>query len=101
MNFAGLTVGAFTLCAIGLGFLWVVKLEYHLGAHIWKSVAVLGLAVSLLSGLISAPVFSAGVGILGGTIVWGAFELPDQEKRVAAGMFRTNPKKRGVDGRGD
>jgi hypothetical protein len=93
MNFSGIIVGIFTFAAIGFGFLWVIKLEYHVGAHIWKGVAVMGVIVSLLSAFIAEPALSAGVGILGGTIVWGAFELPDQEKRVAAGMFKRNPKR--------
>lgn len=94
MNFAGILIGVFTFFAIGFGFLWVIKVEYYLGAHVWKVVAVLGIAISALSALISEPVLSAGVGILGGTIVWGAFELPDQEKRVAGGMFKQNPKRK-------
>ena len=98
MNFSGLIVGLFTFCAIGLGFLWVVKLEYFVGARVWKAVAGLGVLVSVLSGGIADPVISAGIGILGGTILWGAFELPDQAVRVEKGMFPRNPKKRGKGG---
>jgi hypothetical protein len=93
MNFSGILIGFFTLVAIGFGFFWVIKLEYYFGARIWKGVAGVGVLVSAASAFIPNPVLSAVVGILGGTVVWGAFELPDQEKRVAAGMFKKNPKR--------
>lgn len=94
MNFVGILIGIFTFFAIGLGFIWVIKVEYYLGARVWKVVAVLGVIISAASILISEPLLSAGVGILGGTVVWGAFELPEQEKRVAGGMFKQNPKRK-------
>ena len=94
MNFTGLIVGFFTLVTIGLGFLWVVKLEYYVGAHVAKAVGVLGVLVVLASLVVSDFYPSALLGILGGTIFWGATELPDQEMRVKAGMFKKNPNKR-------
>jgi hypothetical protein len=94
MNLTGIGLGLFTVAVIGLGFLWVIKLEYYIGAHVAKLVGVFGLAVILVSLFIPGFIGSALVGIAGGTIVWGATELPDQERRVAAGMFKKNPKKR-------
>ena len=94
MSFVGITIGVFTFFAIGFGFLWVIKLEYYLGARVWKAVALLGIVVTALSTLFDHPVLSAGAGILGGTIVWGAFELPEQERRVEKGMFKQNPKRK-------
>ena len=94
MNLTGVGLGLFTVLAIGLGFLWVIKLEYHVGARVAKIVGALGIAVILVSLLVPSFLGSALVGIAGGTIVWGATELPDQERRVAAGMFKKNPKKR-------
>lgn len=94
MNFTGTYLGLFTVLAIGLGFLWVIKLEYYVGAHVSKLAAALGVIVALFSLLLPCFFASAILGILGGTIIWGAFELPDQEKRVAAGMFKANQKKR-------
>ena len=94
MNTTGIFLGLFTAIAIGIGFVWVIKLEYYVGAHTAKAVAALGIAIILVSLLIPDFTFSAIVGVLGGTVIWGATELPDQEERVAKGMFPVNPNKR-------
>jgi hypothetical protein len=47
----------------------------------------------LVSLFISGFVPSAILGVLGGTVIWGATELPEQEKRVARGLFPANPRK--------
>lgn len=93
MNLTGLYAGLFTLFAIGMGFLWVIKLEFYVGAHIWKGVLVLGVILCLAS--LWTPSFwdSALLGITGGAIIWGATELPDQEERVRRGIFPANPKR--------
>ncbi len=93
MNPTGLYLGLFTFLAIGLGFVWVIKLEYYVGAHVAKVVGALGLAVTAASVFLSSFTISAVVGILGGTVIWGATELPDQEKRVEDGLFPKNPRK--------
>ncbi len=93
MNFTGVLLGLYMLAVIGLGFVWVIQLEYHIGAHIWKGVLLAGLLVSLASGLLSSFWASALAGILGGSILWGATELPDQEERVRRGLFPANPRK--------
>ena len=80
--------------AIGLGYVWVIRLEYHVGACVAKAVAALGIAVVLASLFIPSFVLSAIVGIVGGTLVWGATELPRQEERVTRGLFPANPRKR-------
>lgn len=94
MNFTGLIFACITLAAVGLGFLWVIKLEYYVGAHLAWPVGIFGGVVVLASMIVPGFTASAVVGILGGTIVWGATELPDQEKRVRDGIFMANPKKR-------
>ncbi len=93
MNFAGIILAVFMLFAIGFGFFWVIKLEYHLGANIWKAVLVIGLLICLAS--LFMPYFwnSALLGIFGGSIVWGATEFTEQEKRVQRGLFPANPKR--------
>ena len=50
MNPTGLILGLFMLFCIGFGFLWVIKLEYYLGAGIWKLV--------LLAGIFNLPGFA-------------------------------------------
>jgi hypothetical protein len=93
MNVTGILFGAFTFLAIGLGFLWVIKLEYYVGARVAWAVAALGAALVLASLFIPSFVPSAILGVLGGTLIWGATELPAQEKRVARGIFPANPRR--------
>ena len=94
MNLTGITIGLLTLLTIGGGFFWVIKLEYYVGAHIWKSILVLGITLSLGSLLVPSFWASALLGIMGGSIAWGATELPDQAERVRRGIFPNNPKKK-------
>ena len=94
MNFTGIWLGLFALFAIGIGFVWVIKLEYHVGAHIARLVAVCGGIIILASLFIPNFFVSALVGVLGGSIVWGAAELPEQRQRVEKGLFPANPKRR-------
>ena len=93
MNFTGILSGLFMLLMIGFGFFWVIKLEYYVGAHIWKWVLAVGVIICLAS--LWVPFFwgSALLGISGGSIIWGATELPDQEERVRKGMFPANLKR--------
>lgn len=93
VNFTGIFLGFATLFLIGIGFLWVIKLEYYVGAHVWRWVLAFGVLLCLVS--IWTPSFwtSALLGILGGSFVWGATELPGQEERVRKGLFPSNPKR--------
>ena len=93
MNATGILMGLFSALAIGLGYVWVIRLEYHVGAHVCRAVAALGVAVVLASLFIPTFTFSAMAGIVGGTIVWEAGELPKQEQRVARGWFPANPRR--------
>jgi hypothetical protein len=93
MNLTGILFGAFTFLAIGLGFLWVIKLEYFVGAHVAWAVAVLGIAVVLGSLFVPGFLPSAIMGVLSGTLFWGATELPAQEERVSRGLFPANPRR--------
>ncbi len=94
MNTTGLLLGLFAALAIGLGFVWVIKLEYYVGAWVAKAVIALGAIVTLASLFIPGFTASAIVGILGGTIIWGGAELPLQAERVNKGLFPANPRKR-------
>ena len=93
MNWTGVYLSVFMLAAIGFGFFWVIKVEYYLGAKVWP--VVLGIGLALCAGSMFMPSFlsSALVGILGGTVVWGATELPDQAERVEKGYFPANPNR--------
>jgi len=93
MNATGILMGLFSALAIGLGYGWVIRLEYYVGAHAARGVAALGVVVVLVSLFVPSFIFSAMAGVVGGTIVWGAIELPKQEQRVARGLFPANPRK--------
>jgi L-lactate permease len=93
MNFTGLSLGLFMLFAIGIGFFWVIRVEYHLGAGVWKWVLIAGLLICLASLFIPSFTGSALLGIIGGSVVWGATELPGQEERVRKGLFPANPRR--------
>jgi|Deesub1362A_J573_1020465.scaffolds.fasta_scaffold01109_5 hypothetical protein len=98
MNLTGTWTALVLLLAIGGGHVWVVKLEYYVGARIWRLVLAFGLVLALLSLL--APNFPMAVilGVLAGSIIWGAGELPEQEERVQRGLFPANPKRVGGEG---
>jgi hypothetical protein len=93
INFNGLGLGLYMLFVIGFGFFWVIKLEYYLGARIWKAVLAAGLLICLFSLFMPSFTSSALLGIFGGSIVWGATELPGQEERVRRGLFPANPRR--------
>jgi hypothetical protein len=95
MNLTGIYLGLFMLFCIGFGFVWVIKIEYYLGAGVWKIVLVAGLIICLASLFMPNFVASALLGIFGGSVVWGATELPGQAERVQRGLFPSNPKRMG------
>ena len=94
MQFAGILLGIFTMLSIGLGHVWVIKVEYHIGAHIWPAPAIIGAALVVASLWVDHVLLSATLGIFGVTLIWGARELVQQEKRVERGRFPRNPRKR-------
>ena len=98
MNFTGVYLGLFMLFCIGFGFLWVIKLEYYLGARVWKLVLGIGVLLCLASLLMPSFTASALLGIFGGSVAWGATELPAQEERVQRGLFPANPKRKRTGG---
>lgn len=94
MRFAGILLGIFTMLSIGLGHVWVIKVEYHIGAHVWPVPVIIGAALVLASLWVDHVFLSAALGIFGFTVLWGAHELVRQEKRVERGWFPRNPRKR-------
>ncbi len=91
MNWTGIGLGLFSALAIGLGFMWVIRLEYLVGAHIWKWVMAGGLLICASSLFMPNFLTAALLGIAGGSITWGAVELPHQEERVDHGLFKAHP----------
>lgn len=94
VNLTGLYLGLYMLFVIAIGFVWVIKLEYYLGAKVWKIVLSLGVLICVLSAFMPNFTTSALVGIFGGSVVWGATELPGQQERVQRGLFPANPKRK-------
>lgn len=94
LNLTGLYLGLYMLFVITIGFVWVIKLEYYLGARVWKMVLILGVIICVVSAFMPNFMTSALVGIFGGSVVWGATELPGQEERVQRGLFPANPKRK-------
>ena len=94
MNLTGIILGFVMLCLIGFGFFWVIKLEYALGAQSWRWVLALGVLLCVASLWMPSFWASALIGILGGSIVWGATELPEQEQRVRRGLFPENSSRK-------
>ena len=94
LNLTGIFLGVFMLFAIGFGFFWVIKIEYYLGAGVWKLVLGVGILICLASLIMPTFTVSALLGIIGGSVVWGATELPGQEERVQRGLFPANPNRK-------
>jgi hypothetical protein len=94
INWSGPIYGAIAFLAIGLGYPWVIKVEYRFGARAWKPVLALG--VTLLVGSLLVPGFAASavVGIFGGSVIWGAQEVVEQEQRVLDGQYPVDPERR-------
>jgi len=93
LKWTGIELGLFSALVIGLGFVWVIRFEYFFGAYLWKLVAAAGLAICALSLFMPSFLLSAIVGIVGGSITWGALELPHQEERVDHGLFKAHPRR--------
>ncbi len=91
MNFSGIIAAFLSFISIGIGFLWVIKLEYYVGAKSRYAVYLLGLITVCTSMLFKDFWISSVLGIFGGTVIWGATELSDQEKRAKAGQFPVKP----------
>lgn len=93
MNYTGIILGFFTLFAIGIGFVWVIKLESYVGACSARVVLFFGILLMAVTIFIGNFWVAAITGIIAGSVIWGASELPEQEKRAAKGIFRDNPGK--------
>jgi len=93
LNWTGIILGLFSAFVIGLGFVWVIRFEYLVGAYRWKWVLAAGLTLCAASLFMPNFLLAALVGIVGGSIAWGAVELPHQEERVDHGLFKAHPNR--------
>jgi len=94
MNFIGLFLGIAALIIIGLGFLWVIRAEYHLGYLWWPYFLGLGIMLVIGSLLVPSVWGSAILGILGASIIWGSTEFTTQAVRTELGWYPFNQQPR-------
>lgn len=93
MNFFGLTLGIATLLIIGLGFVWVIRGERYFGYLWWPYVMALGILLIVISLFLPTIWFSALLGALGASLIWGSTELKEQAIRAEVGWYPFNANK--------
>jgi len=94
MNPLGLVAAVTTFLCIWIGHVTVRKVE-AISPHIWKPVLLFilfGLAGGILALITVDRQWSTTFGIAGITLLWDAFELTRQQKRVIRGHAPANPK---------
>ena len=84
MNLFGLFLGIATLFIIGLGFIWVIRIEYSFGYYWWPYIMGLGFLVPSAWG-------AALLGAFGASLIWGSTELKEQAVRAELGWYPFNP----------
>lgn len=93
INTFGLSIGLLTLLVIGLGFVWVIRGERYFGYLWWPYVLASGIVLVIASLFLTNTWASVLMGIVGGSIIWGATELKEQAVRAELGWFPFNDKK--------
>ena len=94
LNFEGILLAVSTFLIIGLCHPLVIKTEYYFGTKPWWIWLVSGLSCCAGALFVGSIFWSALLGVLGASFLWGIGELLAQEKRVAKGWFPMNPKRR-------
>ena len=93
VNPLGLVAGLTAFLGVWIGHVAVRKIEAAT-AHLWKpmlAAVLLGLTLEVLALFTAQRSLSAVFGILGITLLWDAFEIRRQEKRVRKGHAPANP----------
>lgn len=91
--FEGILLALCTFVIIGVLHPVVIKTEYYFGTRPWW-LWLLGGIVACVSALFVANTFwSAILGVIGASLLWGIGELFEQKKRVERGWFPMNPKR--------
>jgi len=93
MNYFGLLIGITTLFIIGLGFPLVIHGERIFGFLWWPYMMTIGIVVIVVSLFIQIDWFSALIGVIGATFVWGSTELREQAVRAEIGWYPFNGNK--------
>jgi hypothetical protein len=92
LQFAGPVLALVTFLTIWWGHVLVRIVHYYFGTRPAPLVMLLGLVALLISTQTPLELLSAGLGIVGLTLVWDAFELHRQEARVRQGHAPLNPR---------
>lgn len=93
VNPLGLIAGLTAFLSIWIGHVSVRKIEAET-VHLWKLTLIallLGLALVAVAMLTTQRLLSTAFGILGITLLWDAFEIKRQAKRVRKGHAPANP----------
>lgn len=93
MYLFGIGLGLATLFIIGLGFIWVIRAERHLGYLWWPYVMGLGLMLIIASLFVSNDWGSALLGVFGASLIWGSTEFKEQAVRAEIGWYPFNAQK--------
>lgn len=94
LNFEGILLAVCTFLIIGLCHPLVIKTEYYFGTKPWWIWLVSGVVCCAGALFVESIFWSALLGVLGASFLWGIGELLAQEKRVAKGWFPMNPKRK-------
>lgn len=94
LNFEGILLAVGTFLIIGLCHPLVIKTEYYFGTRPWWVWLVSGIACCVVALFVQSIFWSALLGVLGASLLWGIGELFSQEKRVLKGWFPMNPKRK-------
>jgi hypothetical protein len=91
-NYYGIIISVVTFSAIGLGHVFVRKVNYFFGVKPAPVVFLAGFGLLYLS-LFAGNLDSAVLGIFGMTVIWDGIELYRQENRIRRGYAQENPKR--------
>jgi hypothetical protein len=92
LQLTGPILAVVTFLTIWWGHIMVRIVHYYFGVRPAPIIFGAGLLLLLISTQVSVDVVSAGLGIVGLTMLWDAFELHRQEARVRQGHAPLNPR---------
>jgi hypothetical protein len=92
LQVAGPVLAVVTFLTIWWGHVLVRITHFYLGTRPAPAIFLAGLLLLLASTQSGSDLASAALGIVGLTLVWDAFELHRQERRVRQGHAPLNPK---------
>ena len=93
MNLSGLIIAVIAILGIGLGHVWVRKMEYHFGKQIWPLSLAIGLVLVGWSFFVGSNFVSAVLAVPGAIFIYAVKEFFEQEKRVLNGHAPRNPNR--------